>query len=106
MNDLSTDSLWEYPTEPKNTIIYLVICFREGNLYQPVAIKETVGLDDLSSTTLMGVPGFELISTRRGGDFSTLLCGRDRDRESSLSEWLNISIEIDSSPFPTDTDYE
>ena len=59
-------------------------------------------VEDFISTTFIGVPGLELISTRRGGDFSALLCGLERERESSFSEWLNISIGMDSSPFPTD----
>lgn len=53
----------------------------------------------MASLALVGDPW--PMSTRRGGDFSTLLCGRVRGRESSrFSEWLNISIGIDSSPLP------
>ena len=59
-------------------------------------------MEDLISTTFIGVPWLEHISTRRGGDFSTMLCGLVRDRESSFSEWLNINIGILSSPFPTE----
>lgn len=56
--------------------------------------------DGLISVTLRGVPGFELISTRRGGLLSTTLdWGRDRGTVlSSLSVWFIINIGIDSSP--------
>lgn len=95
--------------------------------YEPVGMK----LEDLISTTRIGDPGLEEISTRRGaggggdgpppgGCPPPVVGGRGAgagapccplpawDRESSLvwvsPLWLNISIGIDSSPFPVGGD--
>ena len=80
--------------------------------YEPVGMK----LEDLISMTRIGDPGLEETSTRRcwGGEPPVLpatgrgACWPAWDRESSLvwvsPLWLNISIGIDSSPFPVEGD--
>lgn len=66
--------------------------------YKPVALA-----DDLISTTLIGEPGLEVISTNLGeGGLVSLVfdTGLDLVWESSLSLWFISSIGILSSPFP------